>query len=71
MKTPLESQGQEEEEEELQTGLLAAQETEPSGALIQPSTAASEVQHITVPFCSASEYSAVSASGEVASALYG
>ncbi|XP_070797994.1 zinc finger protein 335 isoform X3 [Pituophis catenifer annectens] len=69
VKTPLESQGQ--EEEELQTELLTAQGTEPSGALIQAATAASEVQHVTVPFCSASEYSVVSASGEVASTLYG
>ncbi|XP_032074309.1 zinc finger protein 335 isoform X3 [Thamnophis elegans] len=75
VKAPLESQGQGEEEEEgegeLQSGLLTPQGTEQRGALLQPSTGPSEVQHITVPFCSASEYSVVSANGEVASTLYG
>ncbi|XP_026550235.1 zinc finger protein 335-like, partial [Notechis scutatus] len=71
VKAPLESRGQEEEEEELQGSLLATQGTDQREPLVQPPTGPSEVQHITLPFCSAPEYSVVSASGEVAGTLYG
>uniref|UniRef100_A0A8C7E458 Zinc finger protein 335 n=1 Tax=Naja naja TaxID=35670 RepID=A0A8C7E458_NAJNA len=72
VKAPLESRGQQEkEEEELQGGLLTGQGTEQREPLIQPPIGSSEVQHITLPFCSTPEYSVVSASGEVASTLYG
>ncbi|KAM3841501.1 zinc finger protein 335 isoform 2-T2 [Vipera latastei] len=68
VKPPSESQGQ---AEELQAGLLTAQGTEQREPPLQPCPAASQVQHVALPFCDTSQYTLVTPSAEGAGTLYG